>query len=187
MPIQKGNRAFLFIGFGVVLALVGIFAWRSYGQMGRSKYTSPPASVAATVAGKKITVEYYAPSMHGRKIMGGLVPFGVVWCTGANWATKITTEANLQMGTLNLPAGSYSIWTLPTANEWTLIVNKQTGQFHLDYDASRDFGRTKMNLKTLASPVETFKIDLRSDGGNQGTLALDWETTEASIPFTVSQ
>ena len=84
--------------------------------------------------------------MHGRKIMGAIVPFGEVWCTGANWATKITTEANLQMGDLKLPAGSYSIWTLPNQNEWKLIINKQTGQFHRDYDPSRDFGRTKMNL-----------------------------------------
>jgi hypothetical protein len=186
MANLKRISILLFGGLGVVLVLVGVFAWTSYGQYGYSKYTSPPANVAATIAGKKITIEYYAPSMHGRKIMGGLVPFGEVWCTGANWATKITTEAPLQMGTLKLTAGSYSIWTLPNANEWTLIVNKQTGQFHKDYDSSTDFGRTKMNLKTLPAPVETFKIELRSDGGNKGTLALDWETTEASIPFTVS-
>ena len=186
MWISASKRVFLIGGFGIVLVLVVLFAWTSYGQFGRSQYTSPPANVAATIAGKKITIDYYAPSMHGRKVMGGLVPFGEVWCTGANWATKITTEANLQMGGLKLPAGSYSIWTLPKANEWMLIINKQTGQFHKDYDSSTDFGRTKMNLKTLATPVETFKIDLRSDGGNQGTLALDWETTEASIPFTVT-
>jgi hypothetical protein len=186
MMMQKRKQILLFGGSGIVLVLIGVFAWTSYGQFGRSQYTSPPANVAAKIAGKKITIEYYAPSMHGRKIMGSLVPFGEVWCTGANWATKITTEANLQMGTLKLPAGSYSIWTLPNANEWMLIINKQTGQFHKDYDSSTDFGRTKMNLKTLASPVETFKIELRSDGGNKGTLALDWETTEASIPFTVS-
>jgi len=186
MTIEKSKRALFVGGSGIVVILVGLFAWRSDGQFGQSKYTSPLANVAATIAGKKITIEYYAPSAHGRKIMGGLVPFGEVWCTGANWATKITTEANLQMGGLKLPAGSYSIWTLPNANEWTLIINKQTGQFHKDYDSSTDFGRTKMNLKTLANPVETFKIDLRSDGGNQGTLALDWETTEASIPFTVT-
>ena len=113
------------------------------------------------------------------------MPFGVVWCTGANWATKITSDADLEMGGLKLPKGSYSIWTIPNPNEWTLIINSQTGQFHLDYDSSTDFGRTKMNLKTLPAPVEKFKIDLRSDGGNKGTLALDWETTEASIPFTV--
>jgi hypothetical protein len=187
MIIEKRKRVLLLGGSGIVLILIGAFAWTSFGQFGRSQYTSPPANVEATIAGKKIKIEYYAPSAHGRKIIGGLVPYGEVWCTGANWATKITTEGSLQIGTLKLPAGSYSIWTLPNANEWTLIINKQTGQFHKDYDSSTDFGRTKMNLKSLANPVETFKIELRSDGGNKGTLALDWETTEASIPFSVSQ
>ena len=185
--VKMKNRSFIFIGLAIVAGLVGVLAWTSYGQFGRSKYTSPPASVAATIAGKQINIEYYAPSMHDRKIMGSLVPFGVVWCTGANWATKLTTAANLEMGSLKLPAGSYSIWTLPNQNEWILIINKQTGQFHLNYDSSQDFGRTKMNLKTLAAPVETFKIELRSDGGNKGSLALLWETTEASIPFRVAQ
>ncbi len=180
------NRWLILVAVLILAQILGFAVWSAYGQFGHSNYTSPPANIAATIAGKKITIDYYAPSAHGRKIMGGLVPFGEVWCTGANWATKITTEANLQMGGLKLPAGSYSIWTLPNANEWTLIINKQTGQFHKDYDSSTDFGRTKMNLKTLATPVETFKIDLRSDGGNQGTLALVWETTEASIQFTVS-
>jgi hypothetical protein len=186
MRLEGKGRNVWYAGAGIVLVLVGVVAWTSYGQFGRSKYTSPPANVSTTIAGKKITIDYYAPSMHGRKIMGGLVPYGQVWCTGANWATKITSEADLQVGDLKLPAGSYSIWTLPNANEWTLIINRQTGQFHLDYDSSRDFGRTKMNLKTLPDPVETFKIDLRADGGNHGTLALDWENTEAFIPFTVT-
>jgi hypothetical protein len=180
------NRTLAVAGLTVAAALA-VFAWTAFGQFGRSKYTSPPASASIDIAGKHINIEYYAPSMHGRKVMGGLVPFGVVWCTGANWATKITSDANLEMGGLKLPAGSYSIWTLPNANEWTLIINKQTGQFHLNYDSSLDFGRTKMNLKMLPAPVETFKIDLRSVSGNKGTLALDWETTEASIPFAVSQ
>jgi hypothetical protein len=151
----------------------------------RSRYTSPPAKSSVVVAGKKITVDYYAPSAHGRKIMGGLVPYGVVWCTGANIATELTIEGNLQIGTLKLSKGAYSIWTLPAEKEWTLIVNKETGQFHLNYDPSVDVGRTRMNLRTLATPVETFRVDLRNDGGNQGTLSLVWETTEASIPFTV--
>jgi hypothetical protein len=179
------SRKFALVGFAVVAVLAAVFGRPAYGQFGRSKYTSPAENVTATIGGDPINIEYYAPSMHGRKIMGELVPFGVVWCTGANWATKITTQANLQMGSLKLPAGSYSIWTLPNQNEWTLIINKQTGQFHLNYDSSQDFGRTKMNLKTLAAPVETFKIELRPDEGNKGTLALLWETTEASIPFTV--
>ena len=177
----------LVIGVVIVVGIVGIVTRASHLQFGGSRYTSPPANVATTIAGKRIGVEYYAPSMHGRKVMGGLVPFGEVWCTGANWATKITTEGDLEMGGLKLPAGSYSIWTIPSQNEWTLIINKQTGQFHLNYDSSRDFGRTKMDVKKLAAPVETFTIELRSDAGKKGTLALLWETTEASIPFTVVQ
>jgi hypothetical protein len=143
------------------------------------------AQASATIAGDPIKVEYYAPSMHGRKVMGGLVPYGVVWCTGANWATKITTEAPLDLGGLRLPKGSYSIWTLPNEKEWTLIINSETGQFHLDYDKTKDFGRTKMNLRTLPSPVETFKIQILPLGGNKGSLALSWENTEVSIPITV--
>jgi hypothetical protein len=161
----------------LALGLTGIAA--------AQRYTSPPATTAVSVAGKKISVDYYAPSMHGRKIMGDLVPFGEVWCPGANVATGLTSEAPLQFGTLKLPKGTWSIWAIPGEKEWTLIVNKQSGQNHLDYDASEDFGRTKMTLKTLASPVETFRIELSSTGGDKGTLALIWETTEASIPFTV--
>ena len=170
---------------GLVLAAFAAIAvwWPSHSRAQRP--TSPLANSSVTVAGHKIDVEYYAPSMRGRKIMGGLVPFNEVWCTGANWATKITFDADLQMGDLKLPKGSYSIWTLPTARDWTLIINKETGQFHLNYNPKLDFGRTKMNVKTLPSPVETFRIDLRSEGANKGTLALVWETTEASIPFTV--
>lgn len=151
----------------------------------RGRYTSPEAKTTATIGGKVFTVDYYAPSMHERKVMGGLVPYGQVWCTGANIATAFTLGSDIQMGDLKLPKGSYSIWTLPTENDWTLIVNKETGQFHLNYKASLDFGRTKMKLKRLDTPVETFRVDLRSDGGNKGTLALVWERTEASVPFTV--
>jgi len=149
------------------------------------RYTSPPASASARIAGKQISVDYYAPSMHGRRIMGELVPFGQVWCPGANVATGLTAQADLQIGNLKLPKGTWSIWAIPGEKEWTLVINKQSGQHHLDYNAAEDFGRTRMTVKTLAMPVETFRIELSSNGGNKGTLALIWETTEASIPFTV--
>src|SRR6201988_5267185 len=125
MQVKGKRKRVWYTGIGIVLVLAGLAAWTSYAQFERSRYTSPPANVSTTIAGKKITIDYYAPSMHGRKIMGRLVPYGQVWCTGANWATKITTEAALQMGDLKLPAGSYSIWTLPDAKEWTLIINKR--------------------------------------------------------------
>jgi len=150
------------------------------------RHVSPLEHTAIDIAGQHIVVDYYAPSMYGRKIMGGLVPFNTVWCTGANYATQIVhSSAALQFGNLRLSKGQQSIWTLPNPSEWTLIINNQTGQFHLSYDASTDLGRTKMNLKTLASPVETFKIELRPDGASKGVLALIWERTEASIPFNV--
>jgi hypothetical protein len=149
------------------------------------RYVSRPATVSAVIAGDHITIDYYAPSMHGRKIIGALVPYGEVWCTGANWATKITTEADLDINGMKLPKGSYSIWTLPNEKQWMLIINKQTGQFHLDYDETQDFGRVKMNLKTLASPVETFKIQVEPTTGNKGTLSLAWENTDAWVPITV--
>jgi len=155
------------------------------GAASAQRYTSPPASVAAVIGGDHITIDYYAPSMHGRKIIGNLVPYGEVWSTGANWATKITTEADLDINGLKVPKGSYSIWTLPNEKQWMLIVNKQTGQFHLNYDETQDFARVKMNLKTLTTPVETFKIELEPTNGNNGTLSVMWENTNAWVPITV--
>jgi hypothetical protein len=172
------------LGF-TALMFAALMPQSSLGQIASTHYTSPPASSSITIAGKKIRVDYYAPSMHGRKIMGELVPFGEVWCPGANVATGITTEADLRINDIKLPKGSYSLWAIPGEKDWTLIINKQTGQYHLDYDSSADFARTKMNVKKLDSPVETLRIDLRAAEDNRGTLALVWETTEASVPFTV--
>src|SRR5581483_484438 len=124
------------------------------------RYTSPPATAEVAIAGKKIVVDYYAPSMHGRRIMGILVPYGRVWCPGANVATGLTTPVDLQFGTLKVPKGTWSIWAIPGEKEWTLIINKQSGQHHLDYDPAEDFGRTRVDAKTIASPVETLRFEL---------------------------
>jgi hypothetical protein len=165
--------------------LLGITILVACASAQRSRYTSPKEDTAASVGGANISVEYYAPAMHGRKVMGGLVPYGQVWCTGANWATKLTTDHDLEVGGLKLPKGSYSIWTLPDEKQWTLIINRETGQFHLNYDQSQDFGRTKMELKAIPAPVEKFTITLKPEGGKKGRLALIWENTEASVPITV--
>ncbi|PWT96797.1 MAG: hypothetical protein C5B51_32650 [Terriglobia bacterium] len=146
---------------------------------------SPRMNTSVTIDGKKITVGYGAPSMRGRKVMGALVPYGEVWCAGANDATSLETEADLDINGLKIPKGSYTLWTLPNATEWRLIVNKETGQWHTEYKERYDLGRVKMNLKTVPSPVERFVIQLSSAGGNKGTLALTWENTEASVPITV--
>src|SRR4029077_129329 len=151
-------RRVIFCGVALAGLLAGLAVMaRAQGYFGR--HTSPAAKTSVTIDGKQISVAYYAPSMHGRKIIGGLVPYGEVWCTGANWATKITTESALDVNGLKLPKGSYSIWTLPNEKQWLLIINKQTGQFHLNYDQSQDFARVKMNLKSLPSPLEHSKIE----------------------------
>ena len=146
---------------------------------------SPRMTTSVTIDGKKITVAYGAPSMRGRKVMGSLVPYGEVWCAGANDATSLETEADLDINGMKVPKGSYTLWTLPNQNQWLLIVNKQTGQWHTDYRERFDLGRVKMNIRSIAPTVERMKFDLSATGGNKGTLALSWETTEVSVPITV--
>jgi len=170
------RRQFFVAGMGAVAA-------PAFGQ-----YTlaSPPMVTQATIGGKPIAVHYFAPSMRGRKIMGGLVPYGYVWCTGANYCTTITSEdAGLEIGPMKLAAGTYAIWTLPNEKEWKAVVNKNTHAFHLDYDESADIGRTGMDLKTLSDPVEQMRIEVRDEGGNKGRFAVLWERTEASFVFTL--
>jgi hypothetical protein len=167
------RRNFLFAG----IAAVG--AAPAYGQL------SPPKTVTGTIGGKNIKIDYYAPSMRGRKIFGSLVPYGEVWCPGANWATSITSDAGLQIGSMKLPKGSYAIWVLPNEKEWQAIINSDAKAFHLDHRSDKDIGRIKMNLKALDKPVETLTFEVRDNGGGKGTLALLWEKTEASFPFAV--
>ena len=152
---------------------------------GQGRVLSPPMSATVTIDGKKLQVDYGAPSMRGRKIMGAVVPYGQVWCAGANNATTLITDADLDIAGLRVPKGSYTIWAIPGKSDWTLIVNKQTGQWHTEYHASQDLGRVKIGVKTLDKPVEQFRIQLAGAGGTKGTLSLVWETTEAVAPFTV--
>jgi hypothetical protein len=144
------------------------------------KPLSPPAKVNAVLNSKKVDIDYSAPSKRGRVIMGELVPYGKVWRTGANAATTLTTEGDLMIGTVHVPAGTYTLFTIPGEKEWTLIINKQTGQWGTNYDESKDLGRTKLVVKSLSTPVETFAIALTPVNPNQATLTFTWENTEAT-------
>jgi hypothetical protein len=147
---------------------------------------SPPATTSATIAGKKVQINYSSPRMRGRKIMGGLVPFGQVWRTGADSATTMSTEANLEIGTLKVPKGNYTIYTIPQATEWTLIVSKELGQWGTDYHPKLDLGRVKMSVKALGAPVENFKLEVSPQGASNGLLTMTWEKTQASVPIAVT-
>jgi hypothetical protein len=144
---------------------------------------SPPANTSQTVDGKTVSIQYSAPSMRGRKIFGGLVPYDHWWRTGANPATTLKTEANLKIGSATVPAGTYTLYTLPSAGTWKLIINKQTGQWGTKYDQSQDLARVDMKKETLSSPQEVMSITIEPFHGKQSSLHIRWETTDVSVPI----
>src|SRR5256714_2986002 len=160
-----------------VAALGKSFAARSLGTL------SPPDSVRASVGGAALSVRYSRPSTRGRVIFGTVVPWNQVWRTGANQATVLETSADLTLAGTAVPAGKYSLWTLPSPAGWKLIVNKNTGQWGTDYNAQYDLARLDMKVDKLAQPVEQFTIRVDPEG-NGGVLKLEWERTRASIPFS---
>lgn len=147
---------------------------------------SPHEQVAATLGGKKITVDYGRPYKKGRKIFGELVPWGQVWRTGADEATVMTTETDLQIGTVHVPKGSYALFTIPTEKGWTLVVNKDVKQWGAyKYDVKKDLGRAAMAPAPLAKPVEQLTIAIEGTSANEAVLKLSWDTTAMSVPLTV--
>jgi hypothetical protein len=146
---------------------------------------SPPATAACKFAdGKTITIAYSSPRMRGRKIFGDVVPFGEVWRTGADNATAFVTTTDLMAGGKTVPAGSYTIFTLPTQDKWTLIISNQTGEFGIPYPGDTfDFARIEMKVSKLPSPLENFTISF-DQAGSSCAMKLEWETTRASIEFS---
>ena len=139
---------------------------------------SPPMETTVALNGKNVTIKYSSPSMKGRKIFGGLEPFGKVWRAGANEATALHTDADIVLGDLTVPAGDYTLFVhLVSADAWTLIVNKQTGQWGLTYKPEMDLGRTKMKVAKVA-PVESYKMTLSAND-----LKIEWEETSAGVPL----
>jgi hypothetical protein len=152
----------------------------------RGAVLSPRDTVELAFApAQRIWVDYGRPSMRGRKIMGELVPYGRVWRTGANAATTLVTDVDLALGGTRVPRGTYTLYTIPTARGWTLIVNRQTGQWGTEYSPSRDFARIPMQVSALRQPVEQFTISLERQNAGAGNLALAWERTRAWVPFRV--
>ncbi|MGA6980038.1 MAG: DUF2911 domain-containing protein [Candidatus Sulfotelmatobacter sp.] len=162
-------------------ALVLLFTAAAFAQMGTAR-PSPPASATCDLGGgKTIKTDYSSPRMKGRKIYGGLVPFGEVWRTGANDATTFVPSADVVVGGKDVPAGNYTIFTVPNADEWKLIINKKTGEWGIPYKYESDeLGRVDMKVSKLPSPVEDFTISY-AKSGTGCTMYIDWETTRASV------
>lgn len=146
---------------------------------------SPPASASCDLGGgKTIKTDYSSPRMKGRKIFGDLVPYDKVWRTGANEATTFVTSSDVVVGGKTVPAGSYTLFTVPGANKWTLIINKKTGEWGIPYKYESDeLARVDMKVSKLPSPVENFTINYEKSGKGC-TLQIEWETTRASVDIT---
>ena len=150
--------------------------------LAQGQRASPPAQAECRFAdGKTIQIKYSSPRMRGRKIFGGLVPYGEVWRAGANEATSFVTGADVTVGGKSVPAGSYTLFTIPTENAWTLIVSRTTGEWGIPYPGqSEDLVRTDMTVSKTPSPVENFTIRL-DQAGSTCTLQMEWENTRASV------
>jgi hypothetical protein len=160
---------FLALGFGIA-------------QMGGKSRPSPAASATCNLGnGKTIKTDYSSPRMKGRKIYGDLVPYGEVWRTGANEATTFVASANVEVGGKDVPAGSYTIFTVPNPDKWTLIINRKTGEWGIPYKYEHDeLARADMKVSKLPSPVEDFTISYEKSG-NGCVMNIDWDTRRASV------
>jgi hypothetical protein len=151
---------------------------------------SPAETATGKVGNATLVIKYAAPSVRGREIFGegGLVmrdPTAPIWRAGANDATSFHTDADLDIGGLSVPKGDYTLFVnLKDPDAWELVINKQTGQWGLTYDPSKDLGRVKMEMSKPPAPVETLKYTISSAGGNKGTIQLAWEKHVASVPVT---
>jgi hypothetical protein len=145
---------------------------------------SPHETVEWNVGGAKITISYGRPYLKARKVLTDVAPAGKIWRTGADEATTLTTDKPLMFGSLMVPAGTYTLYTVPGEKAWKLVVSKQTGQWGTEYHEDRDLGRADLKVETLPKPVDQFTISITEAGGSP-TLNLDWGTTRATTTFMV--
>ena len=151
------------------------------GQQDKSKRPSPPAHAQCKFSdGKAINVDYSSPRAKGRKVYGGLVPYGQVWRTGANEATTFVTDTNVTVGGRDVPAGSYTLFTVPSEDKWTLIISKKTGEGGIPYPEGEDLARVDMKVSKPTAPVENLTISF-DQVGDKCTMHVDWENTRASL------
>ncbi|HEV2204896.1 MAG TPA: DUF2911 domain-containing protein [Candidatus Acidoferrales bacterium] len=177
-----------FIVSGAVLVLgVAMSTAVAHAQKRTPDKLSPAESASCAFQdGKTINTSYSSPRMRGRKIFAtdGLVPYGKPWRAGAQEATTFETTANLEVDGKSVPAGNYTIFALPNADQWKLIISKKTGEWGIPYPGEQyELGRYDMKVSSLPSPVENFTI-LYTPHGNTCTLQMEWATTRASVDLT---
>jgi Protein of unknown function (DUF2911) len=168
----------------LVLGLT-LLATQASCQQDKNSRPSPPAQTKCELSGgKSVTIDYSSPRAKGRKIFGGLVPYGQVWRAGANEATTFVTDTDLNVGGTTVPAGSYTLFTVPDQNSWKLVISKKTGEWGTAYAGpSQDLARIDMKAGKTPSFVENFTIAF-DKGDNGCTLRMEWENTRASVQIS---
>ena len=174
------QRKYLTIGVSLVV-MMAVLAVAQQPPQDKSKRPSPHDTVEVALKGKKIAIEYGRPFLKGRKVGQELAPYGKVWRTGADEATALNTEIDLNIGGVKVPAGKYTLYTLPSEGTWKLIINKQTGQWGTKYDESLDLARVDMKKSALPQSVEQFTISFDKKSEVLAELNLDWENTRVSV------
>jgi hypothetical protein len=166
-------------------ATASAFAAREQ-QGGALGLLSPRDTARAQIAGATLWVDYGRPAKRGRTIFGGVVPWGEVWRTGANAATQFSTDKPLAFGGTVVPAGKYTLWTLPAESGWTLIINGETGQWGTEHHADKDLYRIPLALSRSDQPVERFTIHIAAMGQG-GEIHFVWDQTVATAAFTLEK
>jgi hypothetical protein len=142
-------------------------------------------TLRARIGDAAFTIDYGRPLVRGRALLGNIVPYDRVWRTGANAATQFTTSAPLTLAGIRVPAGMYTLWTVPRASGADLIVNRETGQWGTEYDGSKDLGKAPMIADTLATPVEEFTISIVSNSRVRGALVMAWGPFRWTAPIEI--
>lgn len=151
---------------------------------GQSKRVSPHETASIDLKGDQVTISYGRPYLKGRKVGDQVAPYGQVWRLGADEATKLTLTAKTRIGELDLEPGSYSLFAIPGADKWTIIVNKVADQWGaFSYKQSQDLGRFDVPVKAGGSPVEQFTISLTKQSDTSATLTMAWG--DASVSTSV--
>jgi Protein of unknown function (DUF2911) len=181
---QLGERKMKTRSMAVSLVLL-LFASLAVAQQDKSARPSPPAKASCSMGdGATITVDYSSPKVKGRKIFGGLVPYGQEWRLGANEATTFVTTANVTVGGTKVPAGSYTLFAVPEADKWTLVISKKTGEWGVPYPGKdSDFARVDMKAAKLPSNAENFAIAFDKTGAGC-TMQVEWETARATVDIS---
>jgi hypothetical protein len=176
------------------LLIIAAIACHALPVMAQQKRVSPHETIGAAIDGNRITIVYGRPytkdpkSGEPRKIWGGLVPYGKVWRTGADEATLLVTQKPIVIGETTIPAGSYTLYTLPNEDGTAkLIINKQIGQWGTQYDEKQDLARVDLKKEALDPPADQFTMAIAKNPAGGGVLKLMWETTQFSVPFTVQK